>query len=460
MRRPVISGLSAALVITTAAVGSAVTASAAPAPAAASITTASAADGTYVSVKPSRLLDSRTSPLSRPFNQGETYDLQVGGRAGVPASGVSAVVLNLTVTGPTNSGYLTAYPKGATLPNASSINFAARDTRSNLVTVPVSSDGWVSIRNAWGKTNVIVDVQGYYVGPTATTTPTTVADYFPDDPWRALDTRTAADGPAFGPTETVPLSISYTDPSTGTSISPNISALAINITAVSPVASGYLTAWDGVSSVPGTSNVNYLPRQTTATMAIVPVSHHVGTDGTDYADFSVRNHSSGDTNVIIDIVGFYATGMSGTRFHSMSAPTRIVDTRTSLGTTTLGAGTTRIVTAPGSVADPTTTVALVTNTTAVKPTAGTYLTLWANGGTRQSPSNVNAAPAQIVSNMAMVGLEPGTAKFDIYNHSGTTNVVVDVAGRFDPAPAPTAAGTTAARTVAPQLTFTHEARVR
>ncbi|MEW1954517.1 hypothetical protein [Terrabacter sp. NPDC080008] len=452
MRRSVISGLSTALVLSTAAVGCVALTAASTTSAAASTSTVSPADGTYVSLKPSRLLDSRISPLKRPFNQGETYNLQVGGRAGVPASGVSAVVLNLTVTGPTTAGFLTAYPKGASLPNASSINFVARDTRSNLVTVPVSSDGWVSIRNAWGKTNVVVDVQGYYVGPTAKTVPASAVDYFPDVPWRLMDTRTSSDGPALDPGETVPLSVSYKDPETGDDITPDITALAVNLTAVKPQASGYLTVWDGTGSMPGVSNVNFLPKQNTATMAIVPVGHSAE-NGTNYADFALRNHSSGATDVVIDIVGFYAGGISGTRFHSIGSPRRIVDTRTKTGTTPLGAYTTRIVTPPAAVADAN-TVALVTNTTAIKPTASTYLSLWENGGARPDSSNVNAVTGQIVSNMAMVGLQQGTTKFDIYNHSGRIDVVVDVAGRFEVAPEPTPTPTPTTTTTTPTGTPT------
>ena len=422
MRRSVISGLSAALVLTSAGVCGAVAASAAPAAATA---TTGVADGAFVSLKPARLLDTRGGSLARPLNAGEVFNLKVNGRGGLPSSGVMAVVLNLTVTGPTRAGNIVAYPKGAAVPNASSLNFVAGDTRANLVTVPVSSDGWVSIRNAVGQTHVIADVQGYYVGST-TTTPAGAVDYFPDTPWRALDTRTDADVHALKPSTYVVQSVDY-----GTE-TPNISALAINVTAVRPVAKGYLNAWNGdENAIPNTSNLNFAAGQTTSNMVLVPVTHSTGTSGQALVDFAVGNASTGDVDVIIDVVGVYSKG-DGLRFRSAGSPKRIVDTRTGVGTTTLGAATTRTVTAPSTVAN-SSTIALVTNTTAVKPTAATYLTLWETGTTRSAASNLNPAAGQTVANMAMVGLSE-LYKFNIYNNAGTTDVIVDVAGRFDISP--------------------------
>jgi hypothetical protein len=330
----------------------------------------------------------------------------------------------------------------------------AGDTRANLVTVPVSSDGWVSIRNAVGQTHVIADVQGYYVGST-TTTPAGAVDYFPDTPWRALDTRTDADVHALKPNTYVVQSVDY-----GTE-TPNISALAINVTAVRPVAKGYLNAWNGdENAIPNTSNLNFAAGQTTSNMVLVPVTHSTGTSGQALVDFAVGNASTGDVDVIIDVVGVYSKG-DGLRFRSAGSPKRIVDTRTAVGTTTLGAATTRTVTAPSTVAN-SSTIALVTNTTAVKPTAATYLTLWETGTTRSAASNLNPAAGQTVANMAMVGLSQNY-QFNIYNNAGTTDVIVDVAGRFDISPnfsgAPGTAATFSAQK-APKATSSETAPLR
>ena len=63
--------------------------------------------------------------------------LKVAGVHGVPASGVTAVVMNVTAVKPTTSGYVTVYPDGKPVPAVSNLNFTAGRTIPNLVIVPV-----------------------------------------------------------------------------------------------------------------------------------------------------------------------------------------------------------------------------------------------------------------------------------------------------------------------------------
>jgi hypothetical protein len=82
----------------------------------------------------------------------------------VPASGVTSVVLNVTVTEPTGpESYLTLFPSGTARPVASNLNFVADETVPNLVVVRVQN-GSVSIYNNLGSTHVIADVQGWFAG--------------------------------------------------------------------------------------------------------------------------------------------------------------------------------------------------------------------------------------------------------------------------------------------------------
>ncbi len=84
------------------------------------------------------------------------------GRAGIPATGVSSVVLNVTVTEPSAGGWLTVFPSGATRPLASSINFSPGQTIANAVVVKVGTDGAIDIYNFQGSTHVVLDVQGWF----------------------------------------------------------------------------------------------------------------------------------------------------------------------------------------------------------------------------------------------------------------------------------------------------------
>jgi hypothetical protein len=103
------------------------------------------------------------------LNAGGSLSVPVLGRAGVPSSGVGAVIVNLTVTGTKADGYLTTWPKGEARPNASSLNFASGQTVANLVVAKVGADGSISIWNSndspvMNNVDVLVDVVGWFSG--------------------------------------------------------------------------------------------------------------------------------------------------------------------------------------------------------------------------------------------------------------------------------------------------------
>ena len=84
----------------------------------------------------------------------------------MPASGVAAVALNVTVTGPSGPGYITVFPCGS-LPNASNVNFEVDQTIPNAVIAPVSPSGQVCFYSS-AATDLIADVSGWF--PTGSTT--------------------------------------------------------------------------------------------------------------------------------------------------------------------------------------------------------------------------------------------------------------------------------------------------
>ncbi|MFD5148827.1 hypothetical protein [Streptomyces sp. NPDC058401] len=144
------------------------------------------AAGGYTSVAPTRLVDTRQGLGASTVAAGpqKTFGVQVAGAAGLPATGVTAVSLNVTVTNPGGDGHLTVFPGGGQAPTTSSVNFTAGQTVANAVIVPVGADGRISIRNgSWNRTDVIVDVTGYYGADGE-------AAYLPAKPERLEDTRT------------------------------------------------------------------------------------------------------------------------------------------------------------------------------------------------------------------------------------------------------------------------------
>lgn len=131
------------------------------------------ADGSgFASLTPRRLADSRLDPGTQvPANT----DFVV-----TPESGRTAAVLNIAVTGPAASGWLTAYPCGSPLPPTSTINFAAGQTIANSATVGLSGNGSVCLRSTT-PTHIVVDRTALF-GPGTS--------YFvPQSPTRVADTR-------------------------------------------------------------------------------------------------------------------------------------------------------------------------------------------------------------------------------------------------------------------------------
>ena len=116
---------------------------------------------------PVRVCDTRPGS-GKPFagqtlGQGSELTISFPGTGGVPAAGASSVVFNLTMATCTADGWLTAYPTGAGLPDTSNLNFAANQSpKANLVVVKLGTGGSVTINNAKGSTNMIVDLFGFY----------------------------------------------------------------------------------------------------------------------------------------------------------------------------------------------------------------------------------------------------------------------------------------------------------
>ncbi|MER8047627.1 FlgD immunoglobulin-like domain containing protein [Streptomyces sp. NPDC094032] len=376
-----------------------------------SIPTASEA---YTSVTPARVMDTRngTGVAKAKIGAKGTVTLDLAGKGGVPATGVTAVALNLTVTNATASTFVTAYPYGTARPNASNVNVPARKTVPNLVVVPVK-DGKVTFSNNSGTVDLIADVQGYYA-------PGAGDLYTPLTPSRLLDTRSGLGAPKYkvGSSITLPLGISrkYGKLPYGTK------SVVLNVTATNP------TDPTVVSVVPymfnndwtGPSLLNVAAGQTASNLVVAPVI-----DGQVYL-----YNKSGAVDLIADVQGYYDEAGPGSRFEPL-APSRLLDTRTGTGAAKAKVGAkgeiTLTVGGKGGVSAVDVT-AVVLNVTATNTTANTYVTAYPYGTTRTAASNLNVPAGSIVSNLVVVPVKDG--KVTLYNHAGTTDLVADVQGYF------------------------------
>jgi len=248
--------------------------------------------GVFKALAPVRLLDTRTgngAPKAAVRARG-TVTLQVVGRGGVPA-GVTAVVINETVTSPGAAGYLTSYASGAARPNSSSLNFTRGQTVPNLVVVPVGADGRIRLYNGSGANlSLIVDVAGVFVGRP----PLATGAFGPVPISRLLDTRTG-NGAArreLGAGQSLILRVSGRG---GVPAAAATRAVVLNVTATTISGPGYLTIW-GSGARPSGSDLNLSRGATITNLVVTPVT----------ADGSVHVYNGSGTavSVIADVEGY------------------------------------------------------------------------------------------------------------------------------------------------------------
>jgi hypothetical protein len=355
-----------------------------------------------------------------PIGQFGSIDVTVVGRGGVPATGVGAVALNVTVTNPTAPSFLTVWPTGVARPTASSLNFTPGQTVPNMVIVPVGTNGQVSFYNNTGAVDVVVDVLGWFPTGSAYTGLT---------PARLVDTRAdggSIDG-AYIHTGQVgqAAAIDVTVVGRGGVPATGVGAVALNVTVTNPTASSFLTVWPTGVGRPTASSLNFTPGQTVPNMVIVPV----GTNG----QVSFYNNTGG-VDVVVDVLGWFPVGGAYTGL----TPARLVDSRADgasidgayIHTGQVGQAASIDVTVVGRGGVPSTGVgAVALNVTVTNPGASSFLTVWPTGVGRPTASSLNFTPGQTVPNMVIVPVG-ANGRVSFYNNTGGVDVVVDVLGWF------------------------------
>ena len=369
----------------------------------------------FVPLTPARLLDTRTGTGGNitPLGQQVFTELDVTGVGGVPETGVSAVVMNVTVDGATAPSFLTAWPSGEARPGVSNLNYVAGQTVPNLVTVKVGANGRVNLFNATGWVNVIADVVGYY-----TTTPPTSGGRFTSlTPTRLLDTRTGEGrGGAVGPV-VAGQAIDVQVTGTGGVPASGVTGVALNVTVDQPTGSGYITSWPTGEARPTASTHNFTAGVTVANLVLAKV----GAGG----KVSLFN-SAGATHLVADVVGYFSA--SGGAFVPVS-PQRLVDSRDGTGGVLGQLGQGGAVTTPIATGSPvpSNASAAVVNLTSVNSSLPSFLTAWPSGVGRPTASIMNPRPGVPVPNQAYLKLG-SSGRLDVYNNSGATDVIVDVFG--------------------------------
>ena len=373
----------------------------------------------FTAVTPSRVFDTRPGNSGiRPVSStkvsgGYILEVKATDLPGlVPASGVAAVSLNVTVTGTEGPGFVTVYPCGQ-LKEVSSLNYAAGATVANAVIAPVSANGTICFHSL-APTHLIVDVNGWFASGSSFTSVT---------PSRVFDTRPGNSG--IRPVASTKVSggnilqVKVTDlpglvPASG------VAAVSLNVTVTGTEGPGFVTVYP-CGQLKEVSSLNYAAGATVANAVIAPVS----------ASGEICLFSLAPTHLIVDVNGWFASGSS---FTSVT-PSRVFDTRPGnsgirpVASTKVSGGNilqVKVTDLPGLV--PASGVAAVSLNVTVTGTEGPgFVTVYPCGQLKEV-SSLNYAAGATVANAVIA---PVSASGEICLFSlAPTHLIVDVNGWF------------------------------
>lgn len=266
--------------------------------------------GSVRPVAPTRLLDTRNSQVPT-VAAGETVSVQIDRRGPFPQDHVTGAVLNVTATGASATGSITAGVNNTgAVPATSTLNYTPGVDVAAMAVAPVNFDNvrYISVRNNGpGRTRIVIDLEAYVVGNpedrlTTTSMPpgSTVARVTDDMtgspvlPLRALDTR---NGTGTTRAAQVPSHGSVAVQLAGNRVVPTGAAAAVvTLTATRATATGHLALYRGSTPPPTTSSVNYVAGVNVANTTVVPL------DAYGYAQ--VYNGGSRAVDVVADVTGF------------------------------------------------------------------------------------------------------------------------------------------------------------
>jgi hypothetical protein len=376
--------------------------------------------GDYVALpQAGQLLDTRSGiGATAGVRKGDAVTtFQVLGRAGVPATGVRAVLLDLSIVNSTAATHLRIYPEGQNDTPLSFVNAAAKTIMSNTGIVPIGSTNKLSVEHNAGDAHIVVDVQGYFRtdpgGP--------ASGFVPVTPKRLVDTRNATGTPtkpiAAGGSVTIPLA-------TGTPIPTNAQSIMAEVAVVGADVAGPLVAY-AAGATAGASVLDYQPGNTSTNMSL-----KMGTSGR----VTFTNKGTKPIDLVVDVVGYHvANSTLGAGFTPV--PKRLYDTRT-LNTPIPANDGTIDLQIGGMAGLPTQGVAgVAVNITVTNPLAAGHLKIFPTGSSApvNSFNQFAAGTTRAGSAILRLGTE---GRIRLQNNSTSPlNLIVDLHGWYaDPRP--------------------------
>jgi beta-propeller repeat-containing protein len=370
----------------------------------------------FVPVTPCRIADTRNAngSFGGPAVAGNTSrDFVIPNSAcGIPAS-AAGYSLNVAVVPSGPLGYLTLWPSGQSQPLVATLNSIDGRVKSNAAIVPDGLNGAISVF-ATDTTDVILDINGYFVEGS---NPAALA-FYPLTPCRIADTRNST-GPLGGPGLAALSTRSFPILASSCGLPATAQAYSLNFAAVPKGPTlGYLTAWPDGQSQPTVASLNDPTGTVLANAVVVPA----GTGG------AVNVYTTDNTDLVIDINGYFAPqGPGGLSLYTVP-PCRVLDSRLPSGSPPFSATQDVNVTAsPCGI--PATAKAFVFNATVVPPGPLGYITMWPQGQSQPPVATLNAYDGAVTNNMAIVPTTTGSVSVFPFN---PTHLVLDIFGYFAP----------------------------
>jgi hypothetical protein len=370
----------------------------------------------FTTITPCRMVDTRQSPgpFGGPAITGGTarsFTLPQSG-CGVPATAL-AYSLNVTAVPNGPLGYLTIWPAGESQPQVSALNSPDGRVKANAAIVPAGASGAISVFVS-DTTNVLLDIDGYFTAPGDQT-----LQFYPLPPCRVLDTRNQS-GHLGGPYLHGSHERDFPVMESPCLVPSTAQAYSMNFTVVpwQNKALGYLSVWAAGGNQPQVSTLNNSTATIVANAAIVPV----GIGG------AIAVYPSQDTDLVVDIDGYFAAPGAGGLSLYPTAPCRVLDTR-STGGPFSGQRNPAVNVAASSCGVSSSAQGYTFNATALPQASLGYLTLWPDGQSMPLASTLNAKDGVVTSNMSILPNQNG--QIDAYA-SGPTQLILDISSYFAP----------------------------
>ena len=269
----------------------------------------------FVAVTPCRLVDTRPqNGGSGPIQSGTVQNFPIPQEGGchIPTS-AAAYSLNVSVVPQGPLGYLTIWPAGGSQPGVATLNSIDGRIKADAAIVPAGTNGAVSVY-VTNTTNLILDINGYFAPVSGST-----LAFYTLAPCRIADTRQSNFPQGLGAPYLHGLQ-GRDFPilnATSCNIPTSAAAYSLNFSVVPHGGLGYMTVWPTGQPRPLVSTLNDIPGTIIANAAIVPA----GSSG------NVSVYPSSDTDLIIDINGYFApAGAGGLSLYAVT-PCRVIDTR-------------------------------------------------------------------------------------------------------------------------------------